>query len=200
MKKLEIRNISLSRLLILAGLCIITFACEGPEGPAGATGPAGPQGAAGAQGPAGNKGPDGVQGVTGTDNVFFSSWITNTWTKMPDNFVWDTIAAPQITDDILNKGVVLAYYRDNATVTWAKPYPAQIYQGGTAAWMFTLEHKAIKEKLILFHGPSRVAGSDATNIVPFSQVRYMVIPGVTPAGRLDFSDYEAVCAYFGINP
>jgi hypothetical protein len=122
---------------------------------------------------------------------------------MPDNYVLDTIAAPQITEDILNKGVVVAYYRDNSLSNFAKTYPTQVYQAGTNIWMFTLEMKAIKEKLVLFHGPSRIQGSDASNIIPFSQVRYLVIPGVTPAGRLNLPDlnhYEAVCAYFGVNP
>jgi hypothetical protein len=186
-------------LMVFMGL---SLACEGPEGPIGAIGPAGPQGAAGNQGPAGTQGPTGTQGQMGADNVFFSSWITNTWTRMPDNFVGDTIPAPQITEEILNKGVVVAYYRDNSNSTFAKIYPVQIYQAGTQAWMFTLEMKSIKEKLIMFHGPTRVPGFDAANVIPFSQVRYMVIPGVTPTGRLnypDFDDYEAVCAYFGVN-
>ncbi|EMS30926.1 Phage tail fiber protein [Mariniradius saccharolyticus AK6] len=190
--------------IFLGGLAIISLsiACEGPEGPAGAIGPAGPQGVAGAQGPAGTKGPNGIQGETGTENVFFSNWITNTWTRMPDNYVWDTIPAPQITEEILNRGVVVAYYRDNSTIPWAKIYPVQIYQNGN--WIFTLESKSIKENLILFHGPSRNGGIvDAITTIPFSQVRYMVIPGVNPAGRMNFpdlNDYKAVCSYFGINP
>jgi hypothetical protein len=204
MNKLKNTNSSPKHILVLfAGLLLMTFGCEGPEGPRGSTGPAGPQGAAGVQGAAGNKGPDGVQGVLGTDNVFFSNWITNTWTRAANNFVGDTLAVPQITDDIINKGVVVAYFRDNSSTTSTKVYPAQIYQAGTNIWMFTLESKATKERLILFHGPSRVAGSDATNIVPFSQVRYMVIPGVSRAGRTnlpDFDDYEEVCAFFGVTP
>lgn len=194
---------SVWNFLGILGFLSLLISCAGPEGPRGATGPAGPQGTAGVQGPAGNKGADGQQGLTGTDNVYFSNWITNTWSRLPENYVGDTIAAPQITEDILDKGVVVAYYRDNSGATNAKNYPVQIYQTGTLLWMFTLEMKATKDKLILFHGPTRIAGLDATNIIPFSQVRYMVIPGVNAAGRTnlpDLNDYEAVCAYFGVNP
>lgn len=206
MKQLNKMSRSLKYFMGMLAIICLSIACEGPEGPVGATGqagPAGPQGAAGNQGPVGSEGPKGVQGEMGTENVFFSNWIRNSWTRNPDNYVGDTIAAPQITDDILDKGVVMAYYRDNSGATNAKIYPVQIYQTGSLLWMFTLEMKAIKDNLILFHGPTRIAGLDATNIIPSSQVRYMVIPGVNPVGRLDFpdfDDYEAVCAYFGVNP
>lgn len=203
MKQLNNMNRYMKYTLGLLVLICLSLACEGPEGPSGATGSVGPQGPAGTQGPAGNQGPTGTQGEMGAHNVFFSAWITNSWTRMPDNFVGDTIPAPQITQKILDEGVVVAYFRDNDTSTTIKIFPVQIYQGGTLTWLFTLEMKSIKEKLIMFHGPSRVPGTDAFNSMPFSQVRYMVIPGVSPVGRMnlpDFDDYEAVCAYFDVKP
>jgi hypothetical protein len=121
---------------------------------------------------------------------------------MQDNYVRDTISAPQITDEILESGIVVVYYRDNSNTTWAKVLPTQIYQGTT--WIFTLEYQFTKEQLYFYHGPTRSSNfADALVIIPNSQIRYMVISGVNPAGRYlwpDWEDYESVCTFFGIEP
>jgi len=187
-------------------LCIaLTLSCEGPEGPVGAQGPQGSQGQsgpAGNQGPVGQQGPDGAQGEVGTENVFFSGWINNTWTKTDDNQVWDTIPAPQISNDVLNQGVIAVFYRNSSTITWAKILPAQIYIG--INWVCTLEYRAYQNQIVIFHGPSTAAGFRGIDqITPNSQVRYMVIAGVNPVGRIgfpDLDDYEALCAYYGVEP
>lgn len=202
MKKIEFKYKISANLLTVFALMILVISCEGPEGPAGPAGQAGAQGPAGSQGPAGTQGATGNPGEMGTDNVFFSSWINNSWTGMPDNYVRDTIPAPQVTDEILNTGVVVVYYRDNAETQFVKVLPSQIYQGTT--WIFTLEFQAATENLYLFHGPSRAAGFlGANTIIPNSQIRYMVISGLNPSGRYlwpDWNDYKAVCSFFGVEP
>ena len=86
----------------------------GPAGPTGATGPAGANGATGATGPAGKDGKDGNANVQ-------SFLLTNKSVTLTG---FTTLSVPAITDDIVNQGLVLVYFRVSGSNTgyYALPY------------------------------------------------------------------------------
>jgi hypothetical protein len=184
-------------VLLTMALSLSFVSCEGPEGPAGADGLEGlqgVQGATGAQGPA---------GPIGSANVIYSPWITNVWEKVPNPlFVQHTFAAPLITQAVLDKGVVLVYFKESADSNFIKMLPSAYYLNGEL--IFTIDSSAEVGKITVFHGISKAPnGEGLETFRPNSQTRYIIIPGGI-AGRtkypVDFNNYEEVCSYFGIQP
>lgn len=92
----------------------------GPGGPQGATGNTGATGGTGAQGPTGSNGADGANGADGTMSVKSYLLINKSVTLTGfTNFV-----IPAITQDIVDKGVVLVYFRTTGSTGayYALPY------------------------------------------------------------------------------
>jgi len=97
-----------SGALIIA-LLIGVVSCEkivrGPQGAEGTIGEQGPQG------PAGDTGPIGDPGTIDSVNVFYSDWVD------PDNWIdsagsrYATIPSPEITQEVIDKGLVIVYYK-----------------------------------------------------------------------------------------
>ena len=92
----------------------------GPGGPQGATGNTGATGPTGAQGPAGSNGDDGANGADGTMSV--KSYLLINKSVTLTGFTNFTI--PAITQDIVDSGVVLAYFRTTGSTGayYALPY------------------------------------------------------------------------------
>ncbi len=187
----------LSNTMVILTMLLSLVSCEGPEGPAGSDGlegAQGVQGATGAQGPA---------GPIGSANVIYSPWITNVWEKISNTkFIADDIEAPKITQEILDKGVVLVYFKESADSNFIKMLPSAFYLNGEL--IFTIDSSAEVGKLTVFHGASKAPnGEGIETFRPDSQTRYIIIPGGV-AGRVkypvDFNNYEEVCSYFGIEP
>jgi hypothetical protein len=96
-----------SFLFIAVGILISLQSCQkGTAGPTGATGP---------QGPAGSTGPQGVAGDTGTANVIYSTWATVTFTGSGTTW-YASIAAPGVTQSILDQGEVKTYFQFGSEV------------------------------------------------------------------------------------
>jgi len=90
----------------------------GATGPAGPAGPTGATGATGATGPAGPAGPTGPQGPSGTQ--VDSYLLSNQTVNLTGNTRF-LIAA--ITQDVVDKGMVLVYFRTTGSTIWyALPY------------------------------------------------------------------------------
>ena len=91
-------------------------ACD--QGPVGPPGPPGPPGATGPQGPQGPPGP--TVSVTSFDLVF----DVNTAVESSDGLVlFSEYDAPEITDNVVTAGLVMAYYFEETSGTWtAMPY------------------------------------------------------------------------------
>lgn len=126
---------------VLCFFIVISFAaCKkgdqgpiGPQGPTGAQGLAGNNGATGAtgatgaqgtQGPAGATGATGATGAAGTANVYYSDWFQPTaWSESTiagiKHFTF-SVSAPRITQEILDKGLVLVYANLNGynSIIW----------------------------------------------------------------------------------
>jgi hypothetical protein len=200
MKQFLKSKITNLRILLTLSLSLLFIACEGPEGPAGLDGL---EGAQGVQGATGAQGPAGPAGTSGTSNVIYSPWITNIWEKVPNPlFVQHTFAAPLITQAVLDKGVVLVYFKESSDSNFIKILPSAFYLNGEL--IFTIDSSAEVGKLTVFHGISKAPnGEGIETFSPNSQTRYIIIPGGV-AGRtkypVDFNNYEEVCSYFGIQP
>lgn len=87
-------------------LVVAIYACEGP---------AGEEGPQGSQGPAGDQGPTGEDGNA---NVIASDWITPTAYILTEDvfgidYIEHDLSAPEITQEIINSGVVLVYGKLN---------------------------------------------------------------------------------------
>ena len=220
------------RLLSLLALAItfLAVSCtkEGPEGPAGATGaqgpggtagPAGPTGPTGPVGPTGGTGATGPQGPPGTANVIYSSWLTVAASSPVIDSPFADYGtckrwwrpAPSLTQNILDQGLVLSYWRVGAppatiiysTVPYLFPVGAQTYYLGSLPTMLN------GGKIIYF---TSIFGSNA-GWTPNSgaETRYVIIAGVIPGGRttgvggtnytadqLKAMSYEQVCQVFNI--
>lgn len=109
----------------------------GPVGPKGPTGDAGannstpgPQGAAGPQGATGPQGPQGAVGPAGNPgvgNLFFSPWKKPTWKLQQETsrakFFIGEVAVPEITQNVIDKGFLLTYYRINGETSNTSAFP-----------------------------------------------------------------------------
>jgi hypothetical protein len=93
---------------------------QGPAGPQGATGNTGATGGTGAQGPAGADGANGANGADGTMSVKSYLLINKSITLTG----FTNFAIPAITQDIVDKGIVLAYFRTTGSTGayYALPY------------------------------------------------------------------------------
>ncbi|MEN0054327.1 MAG: hypothetical protein AAGC65_11690 [Mucilaginibacter sp.] len=97
----------------------------GPTGSQGQTGPTGPQGPAGPEGPTGPQGPagpQGPQGPAGEDGANIQSYLLVNQTVTLTGFTKFNI--PAITQDIVDSGVILVYFRTTGSTTgyFALPY------------------------------------------------------------------------------
>lgn len=192
------RKFRLLSLLLLA-IAFIAVNCtkEGPEGPAGATGPQGPAGGtggtgatgpAGPTGPQGPTGPTGPQGPAGTANVIYSAWTdfaAATWSAPTVSFGVTQRSYPVtyagITQTILDRGVVLVYYRfvgTGAGVAFTSPFTFNYI---LATGQILRHDLRVGGFDMVYHNLSAV-GTDPGTIGTGNSYRFVIIPGGV-AGR-----------------
>jgi hypothetical protein len=189
MKKNPYFHFMLMPLLTLA----LFISCEGEKGEPGDPGDQGEQGEQGIQGI------QGEQGEPGTANVFYSEWFTIAGNWRDSTIYWAPmkvkhVNVPQITEDILNEGVVLCFFKKDQTVF---PLPFSSYWNSRS---YTVSDILMPGKIIFTvfcHDNSGFITIE--NETPF---RYVIIPGGTPAEKsaIDFSrlSYEQICAVLNI--
>lgn len=195
------RKITLGIMLMgYLALC----SCEGPEGPQGAKGDQGPQGvqgpkgdtgATGATGAAGATGPQGPKGDPGTTNVIYSDWFTPAfvdWQKITEKSYLYGIIEAKITQDIIDKGVVLAYSRQVAGgPAYLLPMMLETSSGLTNYNVAA----ALGKVNITFSELLDIQGKPATGL----QYRYVIIPGgVKTRANIDYTNFDEVAKAFGI--
>lgn len=159
---------------------------RGATGARGATGPQGDKGDRGPQGPAGPRGATGPQGPAGSVNVIYSDWL-----NMPRDSSRFTIIAPQLTQAIVDQGVVAVY--------------TKVYKGGVAGSLLgtyklpcTSPHGQNIE-FVIARGYLQVSARGATMSAIDHQFRYVLIPGSVAATMgLNWQDYRSVKAAFSI--
>ena len=130
--------------------------------------------------------------------VVFSNWITKVqsdWTGFGSSEVKTNITTSSLTDAVRDRGLVLVYYEDPAGMVHSLPYTY-------LAYLQTFDFTFMTGKIELFVKMENVAISGIADI----RVRYILIPassfGNTGSQRslppVDYNNYEAVCAYYGI--
>jgi hypothetical protein len=145
-------------------------------------------------------GKDGAIGPAGYTNVIYSNWANlpaTTTTITIDGTLGNTksIAAPQLSQEILDQGTVLVYGRF-ADVTFTLPYVSNA-GGSTNTLTFFPELNNIK--LFRF----KHDGTGGTSISSTILFRYILIPGGVTASKMTPIDYkkmtyEEICNYLGI--
>ncbi|WP_156522680.1 hypothetical protein [Arachidicoccus ginsenosidimutans] len=155
----------------------------------------------------GDIGPAGPQGDTGTANVIYSDWFK------PSSYVKDTvfgiyglsytITEPKITQDILDKGMVMVYAKLNTYNQHIWPtgqvglLPISIiYKQGTT--LYTDEWTSI-----VLSGKVKIRFTNDhnlyDNISSGNSFRYVIVSGsVKATGNVDFNDYTAVKKAFSM--
>lgn len=190
-------------LIALITIGVIFTSCEGPEGPQG---PAGAKGDTGAQGTAGQTG---AAGATGTANVIYSEWLdfpTGNHSSSTNFERVYVISAPKITQAIVDGGLVYTYVKETGGWVGTLPYSSLYTSGGTSVVGSILNFSSITVGNVVFRQKWQTPGTPATSFststkpVFASQLRYIIIPGGTKARvkGLDYSNYEAVKAYYGL--
>jgi hypothetical protein len=172
-------------IFCLTFILILFVSCEGDDG---AVGPAGAQGV---PGPAGPEGPQGPVGIAGNANVRQYSFGAYNFTAL-------AFAQLQVTTtlDTMNRSVwnTYLYYEPNSRWYMVPGFGP----GASTQYRISLGHETDKVNIYI----------DKTGVGEnFSQVRVVRIyaNSIMPGGRevslpkIDFTDYEAVCDYYGLD-
>lgn len=182
-------------VLMISAAFLIAASCEGPDGP---TGPEGPQGPQGEQGP---------EGPPGTANVIYSDWMAfdeTNWND-PTSLGGATrreyhIPVSQITSEILSQGTVAVYIRFDTVEgrVFSLPLTLGLNTSAEQNLDFELEEGTL---IITFHNVEDNS-TDPGTFGDVAQLRYVIIPGGTPAkaNPPNLDDYHAVIKYFNITP
>lgn len=180
---------------------------QGSEGEQGLVGAQGPQGEQGAKGDPGENGEDGADGEDGNANVFFSDQFFPNWNGADTpRFKRMTITDSRFSQVINGDGAVaFVYWSTNNGTTFPLPWNSYNASGN-----ITISRSYVLRGNDELWISIRKFGSDfedtetvgKVGLVIYNQLRYIVVPSETLAAKssLDYSDYEAVRAYYGISP
>lgn len=134
------------------------------------------------RGPQGPEGPPGKDGEPGTANVIYSNWyVIDTYIQQGYG-----IAAPQLTQAIMDRGQILVYRRyNNGKVDYVEQLGGEV--SGASVWYFVQPGNIF----IYYHGTLVIDGYHA--------VRYVLIPGsVLASTNVDLRDFNQVKTMFHI--
>lgn len=180
MKTQSIFRIAMAALLLTSGLLFTQ--CKGPQGEPG------PQGVTGATGATGPK------GETGTANVIYGNWIDMSnptfWIKNGIGFTAN-FSAPPITQDVLDKALILIYGRIEDRV-YLTPYQHNNLISIRTHSTLNRIHIQIMVDNISTFGSLLLTG--------MNQYRYVIVPGVVNGRKaaIDYSNYEEVKKYYNL--
>ena len=138
------------------------------------------------------KGPNG-------GNVVFSNWITKTeadWVGFGTNQINTEFNTTSLTDAVRNQGLVLVYLELGSNV-FLLPYIRLQFQ---TVFDYSFTTGKINVSAIIIN-------SGAITGIDDLRFRYILIPASTfpgagngrVSGPIDYSDYSAVCQYYGIS-
>jgi hypothetical protein len=174
---------------LLTLLFVSLSACEGPtgpEGPIGMQGEQGEQGPEGEQGEQGEQGPEGEQGEPGTANVIYSDWMqlgdvsTEADTTLVfRNYAMYNISAPDLSQEILDQGTIMVYYRLSG-LTLPLPLTLAGLSGSDASVSITFTIFEPEQITIL----SQQLDNTTFTLNLSTEFRYVLIPGEEPAESL----------------
>lgn len=177
------KNVYLTGFWLLSALLVGLNACKGPQGDVG------PQGTTGATGMQGAVGPQGVQG---TANLIVSSWTTVAaadW-KSDNNpmYFYYGVEDKNITQAIIDKGAVMAYYRSPAQKAVVLSLPSVTDKVSIGYFFRVDQGKGFMNFDLSYFQPRNVP-------INFDlEFRWIIIPP-NPGGRaraIDWSNYDEV--------
>ncbi|GAB4026163.1 hypothetical protein [Spirosoma gilvum] len=167
----------------LFGILICFITCKGPQGDVGPQGVAGPTGQTGLQGP---------QGPQGVANLITSAWTmvkATDWKSDNDpQYFYIKLEDKNITQAVVDKGVVMAYYRNPAHPAVVLSMPSVTDKLSVGYFFLVDQGKGYMNFDLSFFIPRKVPIDFDT------EFRWVIIPP-NPGGRLaavDWQDYEAV--------
>ena len=185
----------------------VLLSCSAEDGEDGAIGPQGPQGeqgpigAQGEQGEQGEQGPPGADGQDGNANIIYSNWIAADWNSIDLPRLKEmNIPVPELDNiELRNKTLVQVYLGQHGTNgVYAMP--------GTGRWSNTWYSYSFGHGTVTLNGIAIVL--ESTNGVDLTldqyagsrgnEFRYVLIPESAQSGKLDYSDYEAVKAFYNL--
>jgi len=188
-------------LLVFA---MVLTSCSAEDGEDGVTGP---QGVAGTDGIDGTDGADGQDGTDGTDgedgnaNVIYSEWLDANW-NITDNATNKRmqISIAEISNtELRNKTLIYMYLRQFGT---SSIYTMPSSGRWSNTWYsFTFGNNGADLDGILV-ALETTDGSDLTEFqyTAFrgNRFRYVLVPQESQTGKLDYSNYEAVKAFYNL--
>ncbi len=148
--------------------------------------------AAGCDGPVGPPGPPGIRVFN--DEIIFS--LADAQVNGPVASV--QYDAPVITPAVVQRGVVLAYFREQGTWT-AMPYTYGVESAQLPAvdYTVTLGYAYEAGFLEVFYELS-LADEDLIYSLPNQRIKIVVLETLPAARAVNLSNYEAVKAYYGL--
>ena len=166
------KKLTQSFYLLFISLLVTVWSCK--------PGDVGPKGDTGATGATGAAGPIGATGATGTANIIYSDWANVTFTGSGTSWI-GKITAPKITQEILDKGMVKAYFKFGSSTYEGNYVNAPI----NASMYYFIDLGAINIR---------------ANFNASYPWRYIIVPGGVGARKaaVDYSDYEAVKKYYNL--
>jgi hypothetical protein len=182
-------------LFILPVLVAAMFsACKGDDGEDGIDG---------------TNGQNGQNGATGTANVIYSDWMTlaGSWrdtTLLGSKLLVKHMIAPEVTDNVVNNGVVLCYFRNYYLIgreyspVYQLPYTG--YDNGLA---YTMSDFLRTGKIFISCFTEDNSATDSpSELAVTNYFRYIVIPGGVAATKstedYESMSYEEICSRLGI--
>lgn len=159
----------------------------GPQGPSGPRGPEGPRGPRGPQGPPGGALTVSFEVPFNVDNAALNGQVLS-----------QQYDAPEITQDVVDNGIVTAYYREQGTWT-AMPYTYRV-QDGSLDYTVTFAYAFERGFTEVFY---EFSNDDALPDLVNREVKFVILYG-TPAATaelaksINWSDYEDVAAKLGL--
>lgn len=152
------------------------------------------------------KGDKGDPGPAGTANVSYSAWFTpSPYTKDTIFGIWGfnyNMAAPQITQQVLDSGTVLTFGKllGYNPLIWPTTQVSQLpitltyissATATTDTWSARLSPGNLRIRMINDR-------NIYSNIATAHQFRYIIIPGGQPLARVAALSYEDVCKKYNI--
>jgi len=174
----------LTYVMMALALVLTTTSCDGEDGANGLDGEIGPTG---------QDGQNGQDGQDGNANVIASPWFqSNSWTNSGSPSAYFDRPAPEVTQEIIDNGVVLAYTKLAGDSNYIRPLP------GTTIERFFWNFFITEPGNIRF----TVFTLDGSNINPANsnEFRYVIIPSseLLNKSSIDFNDYNAVKEYYNL--
>ena len=127
--------------------------------------------------------------------VIYSSWINKTndnWTGFGTNEIVTNLAAPGLSTEIMNTGVVLVYAEVGGVISIL---PTVWFDEN---YLYASDFTFVKQKITI---KIRLIGAMIPSVEDV-RYRYILIPGTSQGGRMNapvnYKDYRAVCEYYGI--